>query len=315
MTTKQATNGASSALAMRQEAAVAPFQPENFNQAADMAGRLARSTLIPAPLRGKPDDVLIILLTGRELGLSVMQSLGGIYVVEGRPSVSAEMLSALVLSHPEIVEAFEPEELTAQRCVWIAQRRGRPPKKFTYTIEDAARAGLTGRDNWKKHPMQMLKARASKLAAQTVFPDLTRNIVLDDEVPEVVAANVPPPAFVPPPEPKREPRPVAATVTATAAPEPEATTTATAEPEDAEIVALPGDEPEQTTTTATDDQPLTDEQKIDGWVQMIERASTLDELRAVGQELAAQEPKGSPVRAACQPAYGKRSAELRRAAQ
>lgn len=62
-----------------------------LDEAFRMSNALAHSSLVPDSLRGKGPDILAVLLYGRELGLSVWQSINGIHVIEGRPSMSAEL--------------------------------------------------------------------------------------------------------------------------------------------------------------------------------------------------------------------------------
>jgi hypothetical protein len=182
-----------------------PFEPEGLEQAIDLAARLARSGLLPSALRGKPDDVLVIMLTGRGLGLDAMQSLRMIYVVEGRPSLSAEAMRALCLARPDVCQSFRMVESTDTRCTWEALRRGeREPSRVTWTIQDAQRAGLVGRGPWKSYPAAMLRARASADLARAVFPDLVGGLVASEELDEIRATGegerfAPPPAPAAPP--------------------------------------------------------------------------------------------------------------------
>ena len=44
----------------------------------------------------RPEEAAFLLMTGRELGLSPMQSLRGIYVVSGKPVLSADLMVAAV---------------------------------------------------------------------------------------------------------------------------------------------------------------------------------------------------------------------------
>lgn len=62
-----------------------------LDEAFRMSNALSHSGLVPAALRGKGPDILAVLLYGAELNLSVWQSLHGIHVIEGRPSMSAEL--------------------------------------------------------------------------------------------------------------------------------------------------------------------------------------------------------------------------------
>src|SRR4051812_11638669 len=57
----------------------------------------ANSTLVPGPLRRRVDDVTLVVLTGRELALPPVMSLSHVHVVEGKPTLSAEMMRALVM--------------------------------------------------------------------------------------------------------------------------------------------------------------------------------------------------------------------------
>jgi hypothetical protein len=57
--------------------------------------------------------------------------------------------------------------------------------RFSYSIEDAARAGLTGRATWKAHPKQMLSARAKSVLATMVYPDLVGNLYDPDEAQDI----------------------------------------------------------------------------------------------------------------------------------
>lgn len=97
------------------------------------------------------------ILAGAEYGLSPIASMGGMYVVNGRVAMEAQLHAAVisrkgykyrVREHSEklcSIEFFEGEESLGVS---------------TFTIEEANRAGLTGKDVWKKWPRNMLWARA-----------------------------------------------------------------------------------------------------------------------------------------------------------
>lgn len=165
-----------------------------------LAETLSRSSLIPAPLRGKPGDVLIILMTGNELGLAPMQALRSIYVVDGKPTLSADLAAALVLKSP-VCEQFRMTEQTDDHVTYVAQRHGQEPVTVRYTIADATAARLTNKQNWQQHRKAMLRARCAMAAARAVFPDLFMGLYdpdeLDQPIREPVKGKVvetPPPA-------------------------------------------------------------------------------------------------------------------------
>ncbi len=162
--------------------AIVSFQPENIPQAMELSKTLSVSNLLPVALRGKPADVLIILMTGRELGLQVMQSLRGLNVIEGRVAMSADMMVALAVRKRDVCEFFRMIESTDKRATYEAKRVGSEPVKISFTIEEAQRAGLTGKNNWKNYPPAMLRARAASALARVVFPDMFLGIYDPDEI-------------------------------------------------------------------------------------------------------------------------------------
>lgn len=257
----------------------------NFHEAEQMAVRFAQSSLIPGDLRNKPADVMVILVTGHELGLSPMQSLRGLHVVKGRPVLAAEMIVALIKRSP-LCRHFRLVESTDQRATYEALREGDPePTKLTYTIEQATKAGLTGNPNYKNHPAAMLRARASAALGRIVFPDVMLGLLEESEADEVRAsdrAHQVEGNTRPPPTPAHETEPAV----------------------DAEFA-----DPMETDAAAAEADP------VERWVREIADAQTVKELQAVGQALAAEHPDvNSPVRQAVRKAYGDRSNELRRGA-
>lgn len=190
-------------------------------QAMEAAQVFAATSLIPKALQGKPQDVLLVLLKGAELGLKPLQALSEIHIVDGKAGVSAKLKMALCLQRPEC-EFFIMVTSTAEKAVYRAKRKGAPePVEYSYSIEDAKRAGLTHKQNWLNHPAAMLRARCSSALADSVFPDLVQGVLESDELREVeervvgsgktplatVAPVIPAPVAVSPPWVDDAPRP------------------------------------------------------------------------------------------------------------
>lgn len=166
------------------ETSLVPFSPENVNQAWRLATALAKSQLVPKALQNRPNDLLVTLITGRELGLSPMQSVRGMHVIEGKAVMSADMMGALVM-RSEACEFLRPAESTDKIATYETQRKGSPsPTKMSFTIEDANRAGLVGKDNWKRYPAAMLRARCLSAICRAVYPDLVGGVYEPDEARE-----------------------------------------------------------------------------------------------------------------------------------
>lgn len=151
---------------------------------------LAASDLLPHAYRGKPANVLVALALGEALGLPPTAALYGINVIQGKPTLSAETMRAVVLSHGH---RFDVEAFTETEARVACARAERPEdvSRFSFTIEDAKRAGLLG-GNYDKYPKAMLLARATSQACRAVFPDVLAGVsYTPDELDDPAPARTP----------------------------------------------------------------------------------------------------------------------------
>ena len=179
-----------------------PLEAHSLEQAMKLASTFAPSVLLPTHLRNRPADVLITILHGRELGLTPMQALNGIFVVEGKPSVSAQMAVALVKRRADVCEYFTCVESSETRAVYETKRRGEPQAvRMEFTLEEAKRAGLTSKKGaWQTYPKVMLRNRCSMHLARDIYPDLVAGVYDQDEIDDF-RPSAPVPSFVAPPPP------------------------------------------------------------------------------------------------------------------
>ena len=130
----------------------------DMNAAALYAERLSGSLLLPKQYFKQPSNVLYAIEYGRMIGLAPMAAIVGVHVIEGKPSASAALISALVrrAGHKLRIRG-DARSATAQIV-----RADDPDFTFevTFTIEDAQRAELTKKAVWRNYPASMLKARA-----------------------------------------------------------------------------------------------------------------------------------------------------------
>ena len=140
-------------------AEVVRFQPRDSMPAKlQYAKALADSGLLPAAFRKQPANVLYAVEYGDMLGLPAMAAITGIHVIEGKPTASAGLISALVRRAGHKLRVTGDAKGATCQIV----RADDPGYTFevTFTFDDAKAAGLTGKDVWKKYAASMLKARA-----------------------------------------------------------------------------------------------------------------------------------------------------------
>lgn len=155
--------------------------PKSLDEVGKLAQRLSGSKLLPTELRAQA-DIAVTILQGLELGLAPMQAIRSIHVVKGKPVLSADLIAALVMRSPECVY-FRLEKSSDTVATYTTLRKRHPePVTLSYSIIDAKRAGLTSRDNWKKYPDAMLRARAKAALAREVYPEFAMGLYDPDEM-------------------------------------------------------------------------------------------------------------------------------------
>jgi len=159
------------------------FEPVNMPTAEQLATKLFASGLLNRGIN-RPEAALALIITGREFGLTAMQSLRGMHIIEGKPTLSADMIVALVRKSGAC-ESFRMIESTAKIATFETRRVGdEGPTRMSFTIEEAQAAKLTGKDNWMKFPAAMLRARCSAALARVVYQDVVAGVYDPDEIEE-----------------------------------------------------------------------------------------------------------------------------------
>lgn len=166
------------------------FMPTLFSQRYEMAKILCQSKLLPAGF-DTPEKVVTALQMGYELGLSPMVALNNIAVVNGRPTLTTDIMLAIVRKNKEFAGLTWKESDQKRATVEICRQHGGIIEKYisTFTIEEAAAAGLVNKDNWKKYPTRMLKKRALSFVLRDAFPDILSGLYDPDEIEPVPSAG------------------------------------------------------------------------------------------------------------------------------
>ena len=161
------------------------FAPTTLGEAMTFSDMLANSSMVPRAYQGKPQDILVCVQWGMEMGLAPMQALQNIAVINGKPSVYGDALMALVQASPvceDIEEFFEHEGTPNPVAVCVAKRKGRKPVTAKFSVEDAKRAGLWAKQGpWTAYPKRMMQMRARGFALRDAFPDVLKGMITAEE--------------------------------------------------------------------------------------------------------------------------------------
>lgn len=236
--------------------------PRSFAEAKEYAMLIANSDLAPKDYRGKPANVIVAVQMGQELGLSPLQSLANIAVINGRASVWGDALLAICQRQPDFEDITEVLDGEGDAAVAICtiRRRGRSPTIRQFSVADAKEAKLWGnkeKDTWVKYPKRMLQMRARGFALRDAYADALRGLISAEE-----AQDIPVTA-----------RPMGAATVVQQAPvaRPSRTEQARQALGAVDVVAEPVNEHGEVTT-------------LDAVLQRIMDAASVDELIAVGKD-------------------------------
>lgn len=149
----------------------------------EQAAVLVKAGFLPQSIK-TVEQAVAIILAGRELNIPAMAALNNINVIQGKPTISPQLMLALInrsrqLENLEVVTG-------AEGAVVTMKRKGRAPYVARFGPAEAKAMGLEGKDNYKKQAGTMYQWRAVAMAARTIFPD----VILGLYTPEEVGASV-----------------------------------------------------------------------------------------------------------------------------
>lgn len=168
--------------------------PQSLEAAMEMANLLAKSNMVPKDYIGNPGNIIVAIQWGAEIGLPPLQAMQNLAVINGRPALWGDAVMALVRGSG-LLEDFR-EDVTDQGATCTVKRRGEQPVSRHFSVEDAKKAGLWGKQGpWQQYPKRMLQMRARSWAIRDVFTDVLKGINIkevleDDEVKHMGQAEI-----------------------------------------------------------------------------------------------------------------------------
>jgi hypothetical protein len=146
---------------------------DELKQPMGLADVFVKSGIFP-DVRSQAQGVVKILC-GKELGLTPFQSMGGLYFVNGKIGIQANIAAGLIRKSKKY--DYTVVKRTAEVCeidFFDITDKDTPKKLGTVSFgkAEAARAGLINKDNYKNYPESMYFARAMSAGSKTFTPDV-----------------------------------------------------------------------------------------------------------------------------------------------
>lgn len=172
---------------------------------------LSTTDMVPKGYKGKPDDILVAMLHGQEVGLPHLQALQSIAVVNGIPSIYGDAALAMVRASGKLEdfdEYIEVEGVRQERdfpimkyadedkevvAICRSKRVGMAKERVTtYSVRDAKRAklwekkGASGFETpWCTVPQRMLMWRARGWNLRDNFGDVLKGLAIYEEAMDI----------------------------------------------------------------------------------------------------------------------------------
>ena len=156
----------------------------HINERWRMAKALVQSGIVP---QKTPQACIAVQLKGHELGIGAMAAAQNIHIIDSRPALSADLMCALAVRDAKV--SYKVEKESAEEAVVVFYRDGWPEYRSAFSIEDAERAGLLDKKNWKTYPQRMLLARAKAHGARVIAPDVLAGQYAVEEISYVTESS------------------------------------------------------------------------------------------------------------------------------
>lgn len=169
-------------------------------------GTLIKSKQLPAHIK-TVEEAFTVAQMGKELGFPTMQSFHYIIPIQGKLSLSAKAIGALLRkggvkyftiedgywvyadgTASPVIKSLEKEKPIDQRTTIMFIRDGME-ERCSFTWKDAEKQGLTTKDNWKRMPKEMLYARCLAKGANRIGADLLLGLYMVEELADSFSIN------------------------------------------------------------------------------------------------------------------------------
>lgn len=180
----------------------------SFSEVQQMAAAIVQGGLFPH-LKTPQAAVSLMLLCQAE-GLHPMQAVQRYHIVQGRPVMRADAMQAAFQKAGGKVEWIERTN-TRAAAVFTHPQGG--STEVEWTIEQATKAGLTGKEVWRQYPRQMLSARVIGEGVRAVYPGVCMGLYTPEEaenMPPVQASTMGRPSMIQPTSPASQPEDIPA---------------------------------------------------------------------------------------------------------
>jgi len=176
--------------------AASPLDAQNFDHSLKLAERLAKSDLLPAHFKNKPENVLLVLALAQNLDVNPVMALQQISVIGGKPCLQATLMIALlnqkgVLLGPLRFRWEGERDKPDRRCIAVGTDKatGESIESEPVSLALAQAEGWTRNPKYRTMPDTMLKWRAAAFFIRSYYPEVVLGMHTAEELEDVNVAT------------------------------------------------------------------------------------------------------------------------------
>jgi len=159
-------------------AQVAALVPQTLDEAFRVAQAIASSGMAPRGME-KPEQVMVAIMAGAELGFAPFQSLQSFAVVNGRPTLWGDGLVAVIRRNGCTIREWHEGDTAF--CEVTRPDTGETITR-SFSQADAVKAGLAAKTGpWQQYPQRMRAMRARAWAGRDGCADMLRGFQIAEE--------------------------------------------------------------------------------------------------------------------------------------
>lgn len=167
--------------------------PVDFDGAYRIANVIVRAGMAPRTLN-TVEKAMVAILHGLEVGLTPMNALQSIAVINGRPTIWGDGAIGLIRASGllEYMDEHFEGEGTKLVAVCVVKRKGEPkPVRGEFSWSDVLRAHLNNKEGpWQTYPRRMMQMRA-RWPLRDVFADVLKGLALKEEIEDMETSAAP----------------------------------------------------------------------------------------------------------------------------
>jgi hypothetical protein len=158
--------------------------PMAFSDMERLAEHVAKSNLFGMKTK---EQALVLMMVSHAEGRHPVLAARDYDVIQGRPAKKSEAMLRDFLQAGGRVEWHALSDDIADATFTHPQGGS---ARISWNMDRANKAGMAGKDNWKKFPRQMLRSRTVSEGVRTVFPLATSGLYVPEEVADFAGQTI-----------------------------------------------------------------------------------------------------------------------------